>query len=95
MKVRANFQKNDVGTIIATLTVIDKGDYPTRYIFQNSNDLPTKSFKLAESEEDYIVGKFASAELALVWAKSQIDALEALLTDWRNISVPEPFEDEF
>lgn len=92
MKIKASFEKDSYGSIIASITTIDKEDYVSVNIFNGPKDFPGKEFVLAEAHGNIISNLCTTDKEALKWVDEMIGSLHEHLQVWRGKNVPQDYE---
>ncbi|MDY6966797.1 MAG: hypothetical protein SVM80_12675 [Halobacteriota archaeon] len=90
MKIKATYTKLDSGDIRATLTVIEKGDYPDVNIFYYDLQPSDNGYKLTPfGYGNCIGGDFLTDKEAVRWVEEQVTALSNELNRWRCAKAPD------
>lgn len=90
MKLQVVYNKTCDGNIKATLTVIDKEDYPDDYIFCGATQYPTDDdYRLGTRRcTNYISKTLSDNRIAFKWVEDQVDVLSNELNRWRYAGLP-------
>jgi hypothetical protein len=91
MIIAVSYEKDLDGDIEVILEVIDKGDFPTDNIFNESENYPSdREYELKEQQRNFDTRFCKTAAGAQKWARLQIMCIESMLNKWREICVPTP-----
>lgn len=101
MKISIKYKKAE-GWITASLEVVDKEDYTTKYIYKSKTDYPSASGYVLGGEDDgddltkksFIEITAKTSDEAESWVMRELEALKLHLNRWREISVPQDTEIE-
>ena len=90
MQVTVIYKRMNSGRIRSTVSITDKGHYPTDLLFNNSADYPANDWYILKSIGgiNFVFNDFDRAGDAIEWSGKQVQALEIQMKQWREVRIP-------